>query len=312
MALQLNGVPIDPAASYRVTTNDFLANGGDGFTNLTAGTDRTTAPGFDVDALTAYLGVGRSHRARRTASRWSCRRPRNGAAFAAPGPSNGAPARARLGPVRTPIYLEQGGKRTFACSLDWPGWCRSGRSAEAAVESLTAYAERYAVVAAHAGLAFDIAAEPSILETVPGNATTDFGAPDAVPAADARRLTAAQAAREVALVRAAWRVLDEAAAVSPAELRKGPRGGGRDRDKMLDHVVGSEASYARMIGVRHKPPALGDTAAIDALRADICAALERPSDGTPLRPGGWPARYAARRIAWHVLDHAWEMSDRSA
>jgi 5'-nucleotidase len=55
-AMALNGTPIDPAATYRVTTNDFLANGGDGFTNLTAGTDRTTAPGFDVDALTAYLG----------------------------------------------------------------------------------------------------------------------------------------------------------------------------------------------------------------------------------------------------------------
>jgi 5'-nucleotidase len=55
--LALNGTPIDPAASYQVTTNDFLANGGDGFTNLTAGTGRTTAPGFDVDALTAYLGT---------------------------------------------------------------------------------------------------------------------------------------------------------------------------------------------------------------------------------------------------------------
>ncbi|MFG3418340.1 bifunctional metallophosphatase/5'-nucleotidase [Micromonospora sp. NPDC049460] len=57
-ALALDGVPVDPAASYRVTTNDFLANGGDGFTELRAGTGRTTAPGFDVDALIAYLGAG--------------------------------------------------------------------------------------------------------------------------------------------------------------------------------------------------------------------------------------------------------------
>jgi 5'-nucleotidase len=56
--LALNGVPIDPAASYRVTTNDFLANGGDGFTKLTGGTNRVTAPGFDIDALVAYLGAG--------------------------------------------------------------------------------------------------------------------------------------------------------------------------------------------------------------------------------------------------------------
>lgn len=57
-ALALDGVPVDPAASYRVTTNDFLANGGDGFTELRAGTGRSTAPGFDVDALIAYLGAG--------------------------------------------------------------------------------------------------------------------------------------------------------------------------------------------------------------------------------------------------------------
>ncbi|SNY51729.1 bifunctional metallophosphatase/5'-nucleotidase [Paractinoplanes atraurantiacus] len=55
--LALNGTPIDPAASYQVTTNDFLANGGDGFSALTAGTGRTTAPGFDIDALVAYLGA---------------------------------------------------------------------------------------------------------------------------------------------------------------------------------------------------------------------------------------------------------------
>ncbi|HEV2777905.1 MAG TPA: bifunctional metallophosphatase/5'-nucleotidase [Actinophytocola sp.] len=57
-AMSLDGTPIDPAASYRVTSNDFLANGGDGFTRLTAGADRVTAPGFDIDALVAHLGAG--------------------------------------------------------------------------------------------------------------------------------------------------------------------------------------------------------------------------------------------------------------
>ncbi|MEU8237860.1 bifunctional metallophosphatase/5'-nucleotidase [Actinoplanes missouriensis] len=56
--LALNGTPIDPAANYLVTTNDFLANGGDGFSNLTQGTGRVTAPGFDVDALVAHLATG--------------------------------------------------------------------------------------------------------------------------------------------------------------------------------------------------------------------------------------------------------------
>jgi 5'-nucleotidase len=56
--LALNGLPINPAATYRVTTDAFLAGGGDGFSRLGAGTDRTTHPGFDVDALAAYLGTG--------------------------------------------------------------------------------------------------------------------------------------------------------------------------------------------------------------------------------------------------------------
>lgn len=56
--IAVNGTPINPAGTYLVTTNDFLANGGDGFTNLALGTGRVYAPGFDVDALTAYLTPG--------------------------------------------------------------------------------------------------------------------------------------------------------------------------------------------------------------------------------------------------------------
>ena len=35
------------------------------------------------------------------------------------------------------------------------------------------------------------------------------------------------------------------------------------------------------------------------------------SNGSPPVERGWPQRYAARRIAWHALDHAWEIEDRS-
>lgn len=56
--VRLHGIALDPAGSYRVTTNDFLANGGDGFSTLLAGAQRSTAPGFDVDALTAHLAAG--------------------------------------------------------------------------------------------------------------------------------------------------------------------------------------------------------------------------------------------------------------
>jgi hypothetical protein len=112
-------------------------------------------------------------------------------------------------------------------------------------------------------------------------------------------------------MRAAWAVLDRVAKASPAELRKGPRGGGRDRDKMLDHVLGAEAAYARQVGIKHPQPQLGDTRAIKALRDELAETLRGASDGSSLTPKGWPPRYAMRRIAWHVLDHAWEMQDRA-
>jgi 2',3'-cyclic-nucleotide 2'-phosphodiesterase (5'-nucleotidase family) len=55
-SITLNGTPIDPNASYRVTVNSFLADGGDGFAAFTLGTDRTGG-GVDLDAFTAYLGA---------------------------------------------------------------------------------------------------------------------------------------------------------------------------------------------------------------------------------------------------------------
>jgi hypothetical protein len=211
----------------------------------------------------------------------------------------------------TAVYLEIGTRRVFAGALEWPGWGRFGKSEELALDALVRYAPRYAVVAERAGIAFPAEpGEPMVVERLQGSATTDFGAPDKVAEADAEPLTAAQAGRVAALVAAAWAVLDEVVAGAPAELRKGPRGGGRDRDKIVDHVLGAEAAYARKLGIKHRQPAMDDAAAIAALREDIVAALRAPSDGTAPVPRGWPPRYAARRIAWHVLDHAWEIEDR--
>jgi hypothetical protein len=214
--------------------------------------------------------------------------------------------------MATPVYVEVGKKRVFACALDWPGWCRSGKTEELALETLAAYAARYEPVAQRAGLSFLRSAADTldVRERLTGGATTDFGAPEAIATSDQEPVDAAQANRTAALLQAAWKTLDEVAARSPAELRKGPRGGGRDRDKMLEHVIGAEAGYARLIGVKHKPPALGDQDAIDALRRDILAVLGAPSNGEPRAPKGWPPRYAARRFVWHVLDHAWEMEDK--
>jgi hypothetical protein len=210
-----------------------------------------------------------------------------------------------------PVYLELSAKKVFACSIDFPGWCRSGKDEEAALEALAEYAPRYAEVAKLAKAAFPAKVELEVVERVKGKGATDFGIPHEVTRADAEPLTARQAARQVELMRAAWAVLDRVAKASPAELRKGPRGGGRDRDKMLDHVLGAEAAYARQLGIKHPQPELGDTRAIKALRDELAEALRGASDGSPLTPKGWPPRYAMRRIAWHVLDHAWEMQDRA-
>lgn len=199
------------------------------------------------------------------------------------------------------IYLELGPKKVFACSLDWPGWCRVDKSEELAIDRLTGYAPRYRVIAERAGLDFE-PGEPMVVERVKGSSTTDFGAPDAEPAADSEPFDAATAARDVALLRAAWALFDECAAVTPEELRKGPRGGGRDRSKMVAHVTEAERSYARQLGVRYPP--FKSEADREAMREELAAVLLAGGSGA------WSCRYAARRIAWHVIDHLWEMEDR--
>jgi hypothetical protein len=214
--------------------------------------------------------------------------------------------------ARTKVYLEVGNKKVFACAADWPGWCRSGKDADAALEALAEYAPRYAPVAKKAGL--DSPADHSfdVAEQVKGNATTEFGAPGVVPKLDARRLTTEQAERQADLVQAAWKEFDRILKKTPASLRKGPRGGGRDRDKMASHVLDAEQAYARKFDIKHKAAPLGDAKAIAANRTEILEALRAARAGDAPYDKGWPPRYVARRIAWHVLDHAWEMQDRSS
>lgn len=213
----------------------------------------------------------------------------------------------------TRVVLEIGNSKVFASAVDWPGWCRAGRGEEGALDALATYSTRYREVVEAAGVSFAAAeGDLEVIERLPGNMTTDFGAPGVVAAADLEDLEPLQAKRLGLLVTASWTVLDRVVAVTPDELRKGPRGGGRDRDKMVDHVLGAEVAYARKIGVRHKQPALDDLAAIADLRADIASALSAARNVQAEQDKGWPPRYAARRIAWHVLDHAWEMQDRTA
>ena len=208
-------------------------------------------------------------------------------------------------------YVEIGAKRTFAAAVEWPGWCRSGKDEDQALTALAAYAPRYAEVVAEAGMKFGLTpATPfDVKERLPGSATTDFGAPGAIPALDRRPLAAKEAQRLCDLLAASWRVFDRVVDGAPASLRKGPRGGGRDRDKIVSHVLEAENAYARKVGVRCPPPDPGDASAIAAHREALLAAVRSP----PPDPGpkAWPMRYGVRRTVWHVLDHAWEIEDRS-
>jgi hypothetical protein len=218
----------------------------------------------------------------------------------------------------TGVYLEAGRKRVFACAVDWPGWCRSGRGEEEALAALATAASRYAVVPALAGLTFDPVTEVDcieIAERVDGTATTDFGALDVAPALDRGPGTAAQAERLAALVETAWDYFEQTAAAAPLALRKGPRGGGRDRDQITGHVRETEVLHARMLGLSERPFPAGDLAAVARVRAAILAEI-RASAAAPAPEdagrGRRPARFVARRTAWHALDHAWEIQDRAA
>jgi hypothetical protein len=208
---------------------------------------------------------------------------------------------------KTRVYVEVGGKRTSASAADWPGWCRAGKNEQAAVDALAAYAPRYALVAKLAKVSFSAeVTDFEIIERLKGNATTDFGAPGIPAKAETQKMTAAQTTRMCELVEACWTYLDKVVAGAPAALRKGPRGGGRDRDPMFDHVLGAEVEYAKRIGTRLKQPDRHDKAAVRKFRNAILESL-----GNPNRDEKWPVSYAARRTAWHALDHAWEIEDRS-
>jgi hypothetical protein len=221
-------------------------------------------------------------------------------------------ARAVRKPRPTAVYIETGTRRVFACALDWPGWCRSGKDEERALDALAAYQPRYAPVAAEAGITFEPNVDRfDVVEHLPGSASTDFGVPGEIAGSDTEPLTRAQAERQVALVTASWAVFDRVAASAPPGLRKGPRGGGRDRDAIIEHVLGAEVIYARKMGLRLAQPALGDSAAVKEVRSTIANTLRLAREGTPPVAKGWPPRYAARRVAWHVLDHAWEIEDRT-
>ena len=212
------------------------------------------------------------------------------------------------------VTIEHSPKKTFASAADWPGWSRSGKTEALALEALAAYAERYAAIAetahhrfaTHPGLdAFEV------VERREGSAGTAYGVPSHPTEHDAQPTDADEAARLAGLVRAAWEYFDRTAASAPEELRKGPRGGGRDTSKVVSHVMEADRAYTGQMGINVREFAPDDRAAIDGMREAMLDVLGSARDGRPLDGRRWPARYAAHRIAWHALDHAWEIEDRT-
>ena len=120
---------------------------------------------------------------------------------------------------------------------------------------------------AGSGLSFhapDDAAGLVVVERVDGDATMDFGAPSIAPAPDREPLSARQLTRLRTLLEAGWRALDRVAkAADGVALSKGPRGGGRELDAILEHVAGAEGAYgAKLAAPRPKLGGLNARAAL--------------------------------------------------
>lgn len=213
------------------------------------------------------------------------------------------------------VMVEKGRKKPVrvAVALDWPGWNRSGKTEEEALEALGAYRLRYAKVAELAGLAVEFrkTGEMAVVERLEGTGMTDFYGLSARSAdSEQEPISAAACDRKIALLRASWTYFDDVASRVSAELRKGPRGGGRDRDKIVRHANGAEIhEFAKKVGVITPLDARERPDELRAHRDAFCAAI-RDYNARGASARTWTVQYVIRHSAYHMLDHAWEMEDR--
>jgi hypothetical protein len=219
------------------------------------------------------------------------------------------------------IYLEIGKRKTFAVAVDWPGWCRFGRDEETALNSLLESADRYSRIVKAIDAQFKAPSSTEafkVLARLEGNSTTDFGAPARLLPDEWDRMDEADLPRSARLMQACWLAFDRAVEEAQGkELRKGPRGGGRDLPKIVDHVVEAEQAYLKKLGWKFKKQKneSGD-AGVGRLRDEIMHGLEASLAGKLPRKGPrggerWPPSFFIRRLTWHVVDHAWEIQERT-
>jgi hypothetical protein len=218
---------------------------------------------------------------------------------------------------KLPVMLEIGpkGKQVVAVAPDWPGLERGAKTEEAAIARLQAYLPRYAPVAKLAGMGAEFAAittssAANVVERYPGTGSTDFwGISFAFSDFDQQAMSNDALERDLTLLQACWTFFDAVRARVSAEMRKGPRGGGRDRDRIVGHTFNAEQDWAAKVGVHAPEGALLTDEGLRAYRDAYCAAIrEFHGQGKPAR--NWPLRYLIRHTAFHTLDHGWEMEDK--
>jgi hypothetical protein len=214
--------------------------------------------------------------------------------------------------VRVMLELGPKGKKVVAVATDWPGLARGAKTEEAAIERLLAYVPRYAPVATLAGMEAELAPITSVdvVDRFPGVGSTDFwGISFAFSDIDRQAMSSQELDRELTLMRASWAFFDAIRSRVSAELQKGPRGGGRDRDRIVRHTVFTELDWAKKLGIRPSESATLTNEELNWHRDAYCDAIQTfHAEGKLART--WPLRYLIRHTAFHTLDHAWEMEDK--
>jgi hypothetical protein len=214
--------------------------------------------------------------------------------------------------IRVTLEIGPKGKKVVAVAPDWPGLARGATTEQAAIERLRSYIPRYAPVAELAGMqdAFATIAGVDVVEQYVGTSSTDFwGISFAFSSIDQQAMSDDALERELTLMRACWAFFDAVRARVSAEMQRGPRGGGRDRDHIAHHTLAAEQDWAKKLGVRTPPDSMLTDAGLNAHRDAYCTAIRAlHAEGKMART--WPLRYLIRHTAFHTLDHAWEMEDK--
>ncbi|MCI0711876.1 MAG: hypothetical protein L0154_17095 [Chloroflexi bacterium] len=217
--------------------------------------------------------------------------------------------------IRVMLEIGPKGKKVAAVAPDWPGLERGAKTGEAAIERLLAYAPRYAAVAKLAGMEDTFPTTPvaDVVEEYPGKGSTDFwGISFAFSSFDQQAISPEALERELTLMRACWAFFDDVRSRVSAEMQRGPRGGGRDRDEIVRHTFGAELDWARMLGVHTPLDEMLTGEGLKAHRDAYCDAIRDYHLQGKLagKIAKWPLRYLIRHTAYHALDHAWEMEDK--